>query len=36
MIQEGFKKGINELIKAVIVLIVVISVISFLVGKYLF
>jgi magnesium-transporting ATPase (P-type) len=36
MIQEGFKKGINGLIKAIIVLIVVIGVISFLVGKYLF
>ena len=36
MIQEGFKKEINGLIKAVIVLIIVIGVISFLVGKYLF
>lgn len=36
MIQEAFKKGINRLIKAIIILIVIIGVISFLVGKYLF
>jgi len=36
MVGEAIKKGINGLIKAVIIVVVIVGVAMFLIGKYLF